>query len=108
MSSHNLDEVEKLCDAVAVIKDGRIIVEETIDTIRGKSIHHLSATFKEPVDAKHFHLPGVEIVNSSGESIELKITGELSPVIKLISRYRLADLSVERASLEEIFLEMYK
>ena len=108
MSSHNLTEVEHLCDAVAVIKDGQIIVEETLDTIKRKSIHHLNASFRQTVDIQHFSLPGVEVVSSGHHALELKITGDLTPVIKQIGHYELTDLSVERASLEEVFLELYR
>lgn len=108
MSSHNLNEVEHLCDAIAVIKNGRTIVEETLDTIRRKSIHHLNASFRQRIDLKRFNLAGVGIVSSNPHSLELKVTGDLTPVIKQISHYELVDLSVERASLEEVFLEMYK
>jgi ABC-2 type transport system ATP-binding protein len=108
MSSHNLPEVEKVCDSVAVIKDGQIVVEETIESIRAQSIHEISVNFKNIVDKKLFDYTEAEAVSNHGTSFEIKVKGDLNKVLELIHKHPVSDLTIEHASLEEIFLEMYK
>lgn len=108
MSSHNLPEVEKICDSVAVIKAGRIIVEETLESLRHKSLHHVSVLFRSNVDPRTFRLPGVEILRHAPRALDLKVRGDLTPTMHLIGRQPILDLEVTHASLEELFLEMYE
>lgn len=105
MSSHNLPEVEKICDAIAVIRAGKIVVEETLESLRSKSIHHVTAVFEQPVQIKRIERPGVEVLQHTGHVVSLRVKGDLTPTIQLISRQPLKDLEVSHASLEEIFME---
>jgi ABC-2 type transport system ATP-binding protein len=108
MSSHNLPEVDKLCDSVAVIRDGKIIVEETLESLRHKNIHHVSVTFADKVEPNLFKLSNIEIVSASAQTYNLRVKGDLTPVIHLIARHQLTALEVSHASLEELFLELYR
>ena len=109
MSSHNLPEVEKVCDSVAVIKDGQIVVEETIESIRHKSIHEITVNFKKAVSKEYFEKSNdLEVVAHHGNSFDIKVKGDLNAVLELIHKHPVNDLIIEHASLEEIFLEMYK
>lgn len=108
MSSHILPEAEKICDGVTVIKSGKIIAEETMESLRRKSIHRVSAIFKGSVNPKIFQLTSTEIVHSTKDSVELKVKGDINSVVQLVSRCNLLDLEVAHASLEELFLEMYQ
>lgn len=105
MSSHNLPEVEKVCDGIAVIRAGKIVVEETLQSLRSKSIHHVTAVFDEPVLIKKFERPGVDVLHHAGHMLSLRVKGDLTPTMQLISKQSLKDLEVSHASLEEIFLE---
>lgn len=108
MSSHNLDEVQKVCGSVAVIREGKIVVSETLESIRRKSIHTVSAIFASPIKPEQFKLTNVEVLHSTSHSLTLKVKGDLNTVMKLLTKQKLKDLEVGHASLEEIFLEMYK
>jgi ABC-2 type transport system ATP-binding protein len=108
MSSHNLPEVEQVCDAIAVIKDGRIIVEETLESVRRKSIHEVSVIFKRPVDDNLFKSLDVEVLNHHGAKFDLKVKGDLEPVLSVVHTRPITDMTITHASLEEIFLEMYR
>lgn len=108
MSSHNLPEVEKACDSIALINGGKIVVEETLQSLRRKSIHHISVIFDKVVDPQKFLLPGVSLIHHSGHSLTLRAKGEIDHVMRLICQQKFTDLEVAHASLEEVFLEMTK
>lgn len=108
MSSHNLAEVQKVCDAVAVIKDGKLVVNETLQSLRGKNIHHVDVTFAEPFSADLLKRPEIVLISQNSRTASFRVKGDLNLVFKLISRYKIKDIEIRHASLEELFLELYK
>ncbi len=108
MSSHNLAEVEKVCDSIAVIQEGKLVVEETLLSLRDKSIHTVNVIFSRPVRAKEFEQGTIKVISSTPHSVSLRVQGDIGPVIHLLGRYHIKDIEVAHASLEELFLELYK
>lgn len=107
-SSHNLPEVERVCDRVGVIREGKLVAVETTDTLLNKTFRHMSLTFDAPVDADGFkNLAGVEKFQHDGAKITFELHGDLDEVIKLAADHTLVDMDYERPSLEEIFLAYY-
>lgn len=107
LSSHVLPEVEKVCDRVGIIKDGHLVAVESVEALRFKKVRHLEITFYEEVNPQIFNLPGVMLVSGNKTTFRLRVTGEIDPVIKTISRFKTKDLVFAHASLEEVFLEFY-
>jgi len=108
ISSHNLSEVEKICNKVGIIKSGKLIVVEEIANLKSRKIHHISAHFKNSISPKYFSIPGVEIVSILGNTFEFKVSGDLNNIIRNISAHSLIDLEITHASLEDIFMKYYE
>lgn len=108
LSSHNLPEVEKICDRVGVIREGRMVANKSMDDIRAMSIHIVSLTSATVIKKADFVLPNVEIMHASGKHILLKAKGDLNKLLSVASKYNLKDLEVNHANLEDIFLEYYR
>ncbi|HLJ66876.1 MAG TPA: ABC transporter ATP-binding protein [Chloroflexota bacterium] len=107
-SSHNLPEVERVCDRVGIIREGKLVTVETIDSLLGKRVRLVTLTFTGPIDSSPFaRIPGISDVRVAGNSITFHASDSLDPVVKLAAQHTLVDLSVERPSLEEIFLTYY-
>lgn len=107
VSSHNLPEVEKICNRVGVIKEGRIVADESMQHLRNLSVHIVTAVTAKPLSVTA--LPDdVEVMHHKGNHLLLKVRGDLNPVIQLLSRQTLKDLEVSHANLEESFMEYYK
>jgi beta-exotoxin I transport system ATP-binding protein len=108
MSSHDLDEIERVCDRVGIIKDGRLIAVERVAELVGKSYRHVSLTFAEPVDSAEFAaLPGVSDVTARDGTIAFKASGDLDPVVKAAARHPVRDMQLAHPTLEEVFLTYY-
>lgn len=107
MSSHNLAEVEHLCDRVGIIKNGKLIAVERLEDIRRKQIHVVTLVTEGKIDATQFALPNVTITAQSDHRIVCKVKGEIQPILTVINQLAIKDLEVTHASLEEAFLEMY-
>lgn len=107
-SSHNLPEVERVCDRVGLIREGRLVTVEPIESLLGKRFRFISLTFCEPVDPTPFaRIPGVTEVHVEGNSITLRASDSMDPIVKLAAEHPLLDLNVERPSLEDVFLTYY-
>jgi beta-exotoxin I transport system ATP-binding protein len=108
LSSHELDEVERACDRVAIIRAGRLVTVEDVRSLTGRAYRHVALEFAKPVDRAEFaRLPGVIDLDVDGRRISFKATGPLDPVIKQASRHTVIDVELTHPTLEEIFLTYY-
>lgn len=110
-SSHILSEVERVCDRVAIIREGELVAVEYTKDLTSKAFRHVQITFVKPLDvadAKNFEtLPGVENFTAEGAKASFTMSESSDEMVKLAARHTVADIEVERPSLEEIFLTYY-
>lgn len=108
-SSHNLAEVERVCDRVGIIRGGRLEAVETTETLVDKSFRHAVLTFAESVDPKPFErLEGIRNLRADGTKISFTLYDDLDEMVKLAAKHQLVNLEYERPSLEEVFLTYYE
>ena len=108
-SSHNLAEVERVCDRVGIIRNGRLVAVETTDTLVDKSFRHVVLTFAEDVDPKPFEaLSGVKDLRAAGNRLAFTLYDDLDEMVKLAASHELVNMEYERPSLEEVFLTYYE
>jgi ABC-2 type transport system ATP-binding protein len=108
LSSHDLGEVERVCDRVGIIRAGRLIAVEDVAEMRGRAYRDVSVRFAHPVPASALAgVPGVEDIVADGTVLTFHAGGELDPVIKALARHPVQDVEITRTSLEELFLRYY-
>jgi ABC-2 type transport system ATP-binding protein len=108
LSSHELDEVQRACDRVAIIRDGRLVAVESVEDVTGRSYRHVTIEFAGPVDPGEFRgIPGVSDLARSGRRLTFKLAGDVDPVIKAAARHTVTELELSRPTLEEVFLTYY-
>lgn len=107
LSSHNLPEVQRICDRVAVIKAGKLIKTAELDDLLQLQTHVIYAVTKTKVDAQKLSAPDIEIISQNRNEIRLKVRGKLGEAIGIINSYGIRDLDVSHANLEDIFMELY-
>ena len=108
LSSHVMPEVERVCDRVGIIREGRLVAVEDIGDLRAKEIRTLEVHFDEPVTADEFRgVQGVREVQPVGDALRITIAGGMDAVVKRVARYTIVDLKSHEPTLEEIFLTFY-
>ena len=107
MSSHILAEVEEVCDRVAIIKKGKLVVVENISTLHDKMGKVLEVDFRGEVDPNVFRLDGVSDLIHEDNRITLTVSANLDQIIKVVSDYEIVNMNLKTFSLEELFLKYY-
>jgi len=108
LSSHILSEVEKTCDRVGIIRDGRLARIGRVEELRDLAHHQVEIIFVGDVPESAFAaLPGVSEVVVDGQSMHLRVSGPITPVVQAAAAYELADFVSREPSLEETFLAEY-
>ncbi|CAN5793547.1 ABC transporter ATP-binding protein [soil metagenome] len=108
LSSHIISEVERVCDRVAIIRDGRLVQIGTVDSLRDLAVHHVELRFAQPVRATDFEaIDGVSELTVEGDVLRMQVRGPIGPVIKAAGRYELLDVISREPNLEDVFLAQY-
>jgi len=108
LSSHVLSEVEHVADRVAIIRAGRLLMAESLATLRAKARHTVEVRFASapPPDA-FAGVPGIREVRLEGPVLRCTMQGVVDPLVKTLGRYTVTDLNSREADLEETFLALY-
>lgn len=108
LSSHMISEVEKSCDRVAIIREGRITQVDRVEALRDLSVHQVEMRFAGPVPAEAFSvIPGVSHLVSEDHVLRLHVQGPIAPVVKAAAAFDLVDFVSREPTLEEVFLAGY-
>jgi len=106
LSSHILDEVEALCDRVAILRNGQLVEAGTLADMRHLSALSIQATFdKAPPDVSD--IKGVSAVRISGNQLSCQIRGPVDELLLVLAKARPKTLLSREPSLEELFLSLY-
>jgi ABC-2 type transport system ATP-binding protein len=107
ISSHNLAEVESVCDRVAIIRKGQLVVVEDIRVLREKTGKVLEVEFNDPVNIDEFKLKGVSEIHQDNNRFILTVHENLDGVIGAVSNHRILNMTLKSYSLEQLFLKYY-
>ena len=106
-SSHILTEVQKLCNRVAIIKEGSVIDIQDLKTLQKDQYKKIRIT-SEKLQEKDFSFAGVTGMEKLNGSLSFFYKGDINLITQKVSTEKLSDLSIEDPTLEEIFLHYYE
>jgi ABC-2 type transport system ATP-binding protein len=107
-SSHVLSEVQKICDRVGIIKDGKIIKIENIRSINNDNYKRFKVEFESDIDSNIFDMDGISNFNVEGLTYSFMFKGDINDIVSKISSFKLKNLWIDEPDLEEIFMHYYK
>ena len=108
LSSHNLVEVERTCDRVAIIRDGRIVDVSTVGELLGAHWRSVNLVLAEPPLPGAFDLPNVEVVAVTGREVHLMVRGDVNPMLARIAAHDVKDVAITTPDVEDLFLRYYR
>ncbi|MEG9297774.1 ABC transporter ATP-binding protein [Mangrovibacillus sp. Mu-81] len=107
-SSHILSEVQRMCDRVAIIKEGEIVQVEKISILKENNHKKFKLEVKSDISAGYFDLTGVNNLEVHEHHISFLFRGDINEIMKKIAEIDIANLWIEEPDLEEIFMHYYE
>jgi len=108
-SSHNLAEVQRICDRIGFIRDGKLISEQNIAEVAAAAARTLNINFIGKVPkAELSAIKGAKVTTSGHQQLTISLRGDLSPLFKVLAKYKVAGINQQDINLEEEFLRFYK
>ena len=105
-SSHILGEVQRMCNRVAIIKEGSIINIQDIKTLQKDNYKKIRIAADE-IDEKRFEIDGVSNLGKENGALSFFYKGDINLITRLISEKEITDVTIEEPTLEEIFMHYY-
>lgn len=109
MSSHMFEEVEKTCDTVLIIKDGRIVNNSDVATLkksqrRGFVVRPADVNVAKAV----LETAGFEVNSAAGDTLEVFVTGaNIDLFIKTVAQFSVLNFDAKNQTLEDVFMQFY-
>jgi len=108
-SSHILNEVQMFCKRVAIIKEGRIMQIEDIETLRKKQLRKVSIESGDLLIKNNIIINGLErVITRHDNSITFLYSGDINELLRMLAQKNLINMTIEEPSLEEIFMHYYR
>lgn len=103
LSSHVLNDIEKICDRVCLIKEGRVLFTEGLTNLKKTSHKRIIINPVIPLNS-----PGLMKLKENHDEVLYSFSGDINELIKELSQYHLNKLHIDDLQLEEIFLHYYQ
>ena len=109
LSSHILPEVEKVCDRVGIIRQGRLVTVETIEKLKSHSVRQLEIHFTGIVPKDKFiNIPGVRDIVLQNNILTCTVVGSLDALVKAVAQFEVVNIISHEPTLEDIFMTYYE
>ena len=106
-SSHILGEVQKMCNRVAIIKDGSIVNIQDIKTLQKDNYKKIEVSAVD-LDEKRFAVTGVSNLTKDNGALKFFYKGDINQIMRIILEKEVSDVTIEEPTLEEIFMHYYE
>jgi ABC-2 type transport system ATP-binding protein len=108
MSSHVLSEVDRVCDRIAILRNGELVLLSAVDESLRLATRRVRVLFTEDVDLTAALPAGNEIVDRGPRVWNLKVDGALGPLLRTIAALPVKDLEIEEPKLEDVVMKYYR
>lgn len=107
MSSHSFEEVDKTCDRIAMIRDGKIVLVEDIDVVKQHRRKIFTVFVENALEIRKMKQLGMSVVFENDQYADVEVVGDFKPFYELLKQVEVLDLDVKTQRLEDIFMKFY-
>lgn len=106
-SSHILSEVQRICDRVAIIKEGKIVAVQKIGEMKENAYKNVTFTVLSGGVPKDFTIEGAQHMEITDTGASFIYKGNVNLLLSEIAKYPLANIDIMEPPLEDIFMHYY-
>jgi ABC-2 type transport system ATP-binding protein len=106
MSSHDLGEVDRLCETVAIVRAGRLVQEASIQALRAQHRRRAEVVLARPLPPDAV-IPGAEVLSVDGRTLRLLVELDPNPLLGFLAELPVESITIAPPSLNDIFAEYY-
>ncbi|MGG0728422.1 ABC transporter ATP-binding protein [Bacillus paramycoides] len=107
MSSHIFTEIERTCDRVAIIKDGRLVTVEDIHDLQGMRRQVIDVTVSSQDEVQSLTQSNLQFEAVKGKTASIIVQGNYQTVLQILSNYNVTALQTRATDLEHLFMHYY-
>jgi ABC-2 type transport system ATP-binding protein len=107
LSSHTLSEVEALCDHVAIVRDGHLVEQERIETLRRRALRHVEIRFDSGRPRSPTIPAGLRVIHEADDHLTATWAGPVGPLLSWLAGAPVQDVTIGDPDLEDLFLAYY-
>lgn len=107
MSSHMFEEVEKTCDRVGIIKDGKMVSIENVNDLKKTQRKRYCITFKKEEDVFDFIQERKDCHQVNPYTVEVVVQNDIDTLIKMLAKYNIVSFDTMDQNLEDYFMQFY-
>lgn len=108
VSSHNLSEVQRMCDRVGIIRAGKLLREELVSDMGDSSIQQFEIQFAHHVPADLAKVAGVKLESSRQQTATVSVADDISPLLAFLAKHSVVRLISIQSDVEQEFLQLYE
>ncbi len=106
-SSHVLGEVRQVCDRVGILRKGRLVALEDVDTLLNRGGKRVTVRLAGKAPTEAFAIDGMVDVRAVGNGVQFTYTGEYNALLAHLARYDVTDIEIGEPPLEDVFMHYY-
>ncbi len=107
-SSHIINEVERICERVAIIRNGRLVENAGIDELRTKSVQHIRVILNSESQLKEPLPDNLRLIEQDGSKVLFQASGRAKDWLDYLHNLDIEFIAIEPPSLEEVFMRFYQ
>ena len=107
MSSHIFQEIDRTCDRVGIIKDGRLVAIENVKHLQSIQRKVFDITVQKEEDLEKVKQSGLSVLSENGLRVKIAVQGDYNHFVKVLAECEINNIDIHAQSLEEIFMHFY-
>lgn len=107
LSSHNLPEVERACERVGIIREGRLVEVGPVRELLGDHVRSVVVLLDGTPPADLFDGPGIDVVSRVDDEVHLVVRGDLRALLARLSTVAVRDVTITTPDIEDVFMGYY-
>jgi ABC-2 type transport system ATP-binding protein len=108
-SSHVLPEVEEIAGRVGILRQGRMVVEDTVAGLLGKATQHLEFTLEQPLDPEMLRgIPGVVGAHAADHRLYVQVNGSAAELVRALAPVGVSRVATDVHELDDVFFDYYE